>query len=123
MERTVSPEANAGNEIVATVNGLEITRQAWQKASLLDFVMSEITYQPLPTAEETLDRLVNEILVMEAVEMASAPTAEEIEAKISNLATTWNTSKEAIVAKLEEAGLSERSGRPNASFVASRGCP
>ena len=104
------------NDVVATVNDKAITKQAWQQASRLDAAMSRLARRPLPTAEETLDRLVNEIIVLNGVEQPAAPPAAEIEARILTLAGAWDVSEETIVTALTEAELNrtdlhERVGR------------
>jgi peroxiredoxin len=71
----------------------------------LDAVMSQLVYQPLPTAEETLDRLINEIIVLDGVEDVPIPTDDEVEARISSLALAWNVEEAAIVSALQEDGL------------------
>jgi len=93
------------SEVVATVNDQPITRQTWQRVAQLDLVMSRLAGQPLPTAEETLDRLVNEIIVLEGVDQSPAPTRQEVEARVSTLATAWNVTDARIEAALQEAGL------------------
>jgi hypothetical protein len=54
-------------DTVATINGQIISSDQWNRATQLDTVMSQLAGQPAPSAEETLDRLVNEILALEAV--------------------------------------------------------
>jgi cytochrome c biogenesis protein CcmG/thiol:disulfide interchange protein DsbE len=97
----------SGNEdLIATVNDSVITRQEWRQATRLDAVMSEMALQPVPTAEETLDRLVNEILVLEAVEAIPAPDTPQIEARIELLADAWQISDASIAQRLAKANLS-----------------
>jgi peroxiredoxin len=92
-------------EIVATVNEEIITRQMWQQATRLDAAMSRLANQPAPTAEETLDRLVNEIIVLNGVGNMPVPAEADIEARISALAAAWNVTETALVTTLQEAGL------------------
>jgi peroxiredoxin len=98
-------------EAVATVNDEVITQKAWQQATRLDAVMSQLAAQPIPTAEETLDRLINEIIVLQAVSplLPSQPASTEaIEARIQTLETNWQVTDEMVITALAEAGL-ERS--------------
>jgi cytochrome c biogenesis protein CcmG/thiol:disulfide interchange protein DsbE len=118
---TASPDEEAEEDVVATVNDQIITREAWQKATRLDAVMNQLARQPIATAEETLDRLVNEIVVLEAVSSAGGgdgepPTAAELEARTLALEQSWQVNDEAVVAALAEVGLTrddllERVGR------------
>ena len=80
-QETVAETSRSDDNIIATVNDEVITREAWQQATRLDAVMSVLTFQAIPTAEETLDRLVNEIVVLEGVDETSPPAAAEIEAE------------------------------------------
>jgi cytochrome c biogenesis protein CcmG/thiol:disulfide interchange protein DsbE len=99
-------DAPTTEELVATVNGSAITRHEWQQATRLDAVMSQMALQPVPTAEETLDRLVNEILVLETVADPASPDTARIEARLELLAGAWQVSDETIIRRLEAAGLS-----------------
>jgi peroxiredoxin len=94
------------DDAVATVNNQIITQQVWQQATRLDAVMSQLAAQPIPTAEETLDRLINEIIVLEAAPaLTQRVEEEEIEARIQALVTSWSITDEKIVAALAAAGL------------------
>lgn len=103
---SVKTDAPDTTDIVATVNRQPITRQEWRQATRLDAVMSKLAFQPIPTAEETLDRLVNEILVLDGADELTPPADEAVAARIGALASVWNVSDDAITAALEESGLS-----------------
>jgi hypothetical protein len=109
VEPSPSPAAlaspTAAADIVATVNQTTISRAEWQLATRLDAVMSELAYQPVPTVEETLDRMVNEILVLDAVSPITAPTTAEVEARVADLAAAWQITPPAMGSALTEAGL------------------
>ncbi len=92
-------------DIIATVNDEIITRPAWQQAIRLDVVMSRLAGQPIPSAEETLDRLVNEIIVLAAAPDVQPSTGAEVEARIAALQANWQVNNEAVAAVLVEAGL------------------
>ncbi len=111
-----APNPKLNIEAVATVNDETITKQAWQQATLLDVVMSELVAQPIPTTEETLERLINEMIVLQGVEDVAVPTTSEIESRLLALHTAWNVNDEAIEAALTQIGLdrsdlTERVGR------------
>jgi hypothetical protein len=69
-----SVEPTPPEEIIVTVNSQIIARDARQQATRLEAVMSRLAHQPIPSAEETLDRLVNEILVLAAAIATPAAT-------------------------------------------------
>ncbi len=100
-----TPAPAPTDEIVATVNEINISRQTWQKAAQLDAVMSKLAHQPVPTAEETLDRLVNEILVLEQQPDVPAPPAADVSARVDALSAAWNVSEQALDTALAEAKL------------------
>lgn len=94
------------DEVVATVNEQVVTRQQWQEATRLDAAMSRVTNQPVPSAEETLDRLVSEIIILNQAPAAPTPTSAEVEERIAALEKGWELSEVVIVSALEETGLS-----------------
>jgi peroxiredoxin len=92
--------------IAATVGDVPITHAAWQNATRLDEVMSHLTDQPIPSAEETLDRLINEILLLQGAGLGEATIAlSEVETRVAGLEAGWGLSDEEVVAVLKEAGL------------------
>lgn len=94
---------------VATVNGRPIPHSLWVESVLLDRVMSTFAGQPASTPEETLRRLINEMLILEAFPSVEAPSAAEVEAHIASLEQGWGVEDSAVVAALQEAGLSRPS--------------
>ena len=107
---TLSSNPSPTETVVAIVDGVPITRAAWQDATRLDAVMSKLAGQPPPSAEETLDRLINEILLLrESGLEAATVTPTEVEARISSLVTGWGRTGMEIVSALEEAGLTRQS--------------
>ena len=99
-------------DIVATVkpqNCIDcdeiITRQAWQQATRLDAVMSQLAGQPVPTAEETLDRLVNEIIVLAETAPISPAAPGAVEDRLLALEKSWRVPDETVVSTLAKTGL------------------
>lgn len=115
MTPSLPPEATPTEQVsdeaaVATVDGTPITRVSWQTATRLDTVMSRLAGQPIPSPEETLDRLINEILLLRGADLEDASaTPAEVEARIASLKANWNLSDAEIVSALEEAGLTRQS--------------
>jgi len=60
----VSP-SSLSPDTIAVVNGEPVTRAEWLKIAALDRAMSQLSGQPSPSAEATLDRLVNQRLVLQ----------------------------------------------------------
>lgn len=87
-----------------TVNGQPIGVNAWAEAVVLDRTMSRLAGVVALDPQQTLERLINEALVLQAAPQEE-PTGEEIEAQIAALEAAWRTSDEQIVAALEAAGL------------------
>jgi len=77
----------------------------WQETVLLDYVMSELVGQPVPTPDKTLQRLINEELVLLAVPPEQTPAAMEIETRIDALEQAWGVDDAVVVAALEQVGL------------------
>ncbi len=82
-------------QIVATVDDEPIHLDEWRRTVALDRAMSELVGQLPPDPEETLDRLINQRLILRAAEQAGLPTADEADAE------AW------VVSFLEKAKLEE----------------
>jgi peroxiredoxin len=96
--------------IAATVGDVPIVHAVWQKATRLDGVMNHLTDQPAPSAEETLDRLINEILLLQGAGLGEATIPlSEVETRIAGLEAGWGLSDEKVVASLKEADLDRQS--------------
>ncbi len=90
---------------VALVEGQPIGRNFWAEAVLLDWAMSRLAGVPAPSPEGTLERLINEVLVLRAAPPQPAPGRDEVEAQIAALEQTWGVSDEQVTAALSEVGL------------------
>ena len=95
--------------VVASVDGHTISHSSWVEAVLLNQVLSGLAGQPAPTPDETLQRLINEELVLQAIPAEQEPTAEQIEMHIATLEQDWGVDDSAVVAALERAGLARSS--------------
>jgi len=95
----------ADNPVVASVNGRSIRHAFWMETVLLDQVMSGLAGQPAPAPSETLQRLINEELVLQAIPPEQAATAEQVKAQIATLEQTWGVDETAVVAAMEKVGL------------------
>jgi|YNPBryantNP2012_1023418.scaffolds.fasta_scaffold06150_4 hypothetical protein len=90
--------------VVAIVNGQPISRALWLEAAGVDGVMSRLAGVPEPTAEESLERLINGVLLLQELPQAT-PTAGEVEAYLGNLEASLGIGDEELVAALRDAGL------------------
>ncbi len=95
----------ADDPVAVSVNGSPIRTSFWMEAVLLDQVMSGMAGQPAPAPKETLQRLINEELVLQAIPAEQTPTAEQVEAQIAALEQTWGADDAAVVAAMEKVGL------------------
>ena len=95
----------SNDPVVASVNARPIGYSFWMEAVLLDQVMSGLAGQPAPTPDETLQRLVNEELVLQANPSEQEPAAEQVEARIAALEQTWGVDAAAVGMALENVGL------------------
>ncbi len=101
---TPLPAPQSDEPVVASVNGNVIPYSRWVEAALLDQVLSGLAGKQAPTPEETLERLVNEELVLQAVSPEQT-TSEQIEAQIASLEQNWGVDDQAVIAALTESGL------------------
>lgn len=104
---TITPITPTPSEdpVVASVDGHPIRYSFWMETILLDQVMSGLAGQIAPTPDETLQRLINEELTLQAFPPEQEPTMDQVEARIAALEQTWGVDDAAVVTALVEAGL------------------
>jgi hypothetical protein len=102
---TPAVPTHSDDPVVASVDDRPIQHSFWMEAVLLDQVMSGLSGQPAPTPDETLQRLINEELVLNGSPPEQEPTAERIEARITALEQAWGVDDDAVVTALERVGL------------------
>ena len=101
---TFVADANA----VASVDGDPISRAEWQKAVAIDRAMSQLAGQASPEAEVTLDRLINQRLVLrQARNKISASDANATE-RLASLQQNWRADDAAVDRALASANLSRQ---------------
>ncbi|HEY73541.1 MAG: hypothetical protein DRJ03_17985 [Chloroflexi bacterium] len=100
----IPPPSQPDDPIVASVDGSAISQLSWQEAVLLDQVLSGLAGQSAPTPDETLQRLINEELVLQATS-EQEPTAEQVETQIAALQQAWGVGEDAVTVALERVGL------------------
>lgn len=104
---TITPATPTPSEgpVIASVDGRPIRYSFWMETILLDQVMSGLAGQPAHTPDETLQRLINEELALQAFPPEQEPTVDQVEARIATLEQTWGVDDAAVVTALVEAGL------------------
>jgi hypothetical protein len=90
---------------VARVDGRAIQRSFWMEAVLLDQIMSGLAGQRAPMPGETLQRLINEELVLATFPPGEEPTAGQIKVQIITLEQAWGVEDAAVMAALAEVNL------------------
>jgi hypothetical protein len=104
--RTLTPtEEPIAASVVIDNDTRSITTSFWQEAILLDQVLSGLAGQVAPTPEETLQRLINEELVLQATSSVQRPTQEQIQERIRTLERAWGVNDTAVREALETVGL------------------
>ncbi|PWH18425.1 MAG: hypothetical protein DDG58_06480 [Ardenticatenia bacterium] len=100
------PLATPASTVIARVNDAAITQDEWRVALLLDGVMSQLSQQPPPSAEETLQRLINERLALHAAQLERSPLPiSEAEARIRQIQDTFGISDQRLSETLASHGL------------------
>ncbi len=105
---TVTADANA----VASVNGAPISRAEWQKAVAIDRAMGQLAGQPPPNAEVTLDRLINQRLVLQQtadkIIASDAGTEARAQERLAQLEQNWRADDAAVDRALASVNLSRQ---------------
>jgi hypothetical protein len=94
--------------VVARVGERRITFGDWSVAFYLDALMSRLSGQPVPTARDTLDRLVNDALILSASADKGIAAAADVETRIALLEVNWGLTDEQVVDQLTAIGLDRR---------------
>lgn len=103
--RAPRPTPMPNDRPLARVDEQFIGVNFWAEQYLLDQVMSRIAGQPMPAPRETLERLINEMLLLQAYPPAEQPTPEEAEAQLAALLAAWDVDELTLLIHFERAGL------------------
>ena len=105
---TVTADAN----VVASVDGAPISRVEWQKAVAIDRAMSQLAGQTPPNAEVTLDRLINQRLVLrqtaDKIIASDAGTEARAQERLAQLEQNWRADDAAVDRALASVNLSRQ---------------
>lgn len=103
---TAALTGEAPPDAVVGVNGEVITRHEWEVAARLDGVMNGLAGYATVLPERTLDRMINEIILLEEAGMTDATLPpEEVEARVLEMEGNWGLGDAMVVKALEENGL------------------
>ena len=104
---TLSPAPTAPADAdVATVGGEAISRGDWLNAVALDQIMSRLAEVAIPTPRDTLERMINERLMLQNGPAAEPPTAEEVASYIVQLESAWGIGDAQLNRILDQIGVS-----------------
>jgi hypothetical protein len=108
LEMWKPPDVTSTSETIAlaVVNGEQVALDMWRQQYLLDQVMSRLTGQPTPTPAGTLDRLINNVLLLQAYPSDEVAADQDVARHIAQLKTAWGFDEAILCAHLEAAGLS-----------------
>ena len=101
---SIIPAADA-NPVVASVNGQPIRYSSWLKAVRLDQVLSDLAGQPIPVPGETLERLIDQELVLQALPQERASEPDQVGQYIARLQDAWGVDDATLVTALTNVGL------------------
>lgn len=97
---TPTPEDNA----VVRVNGEPISARQWIEAYALDLLMSRQVGQPAPTPDETLDRLINDALLLQGYPQP-VPDDLQVAKRLADLEAATGITTGMLTLQLEAWGL------------------
>ncbi len=90
---------------LATVEGEMLGVNFWAEQYRLDQVMSQLAGQASPPPRETLDRLINETLLLQSYRPPDPPTDAEVRQRIAAFQSSWGVDDATLVAHLRAADL------------------
>ncbi len=105
-QELLSTTPTPSDQLLATVNGEGIPVDFWAQQHALDQVMNRLSGQPIPTSQQTLDRLINERLLLQAYPTDLEFSDGEIVERIEILEAAWHVDQVSLTAQLEAVGLS-----------------
>lgn len=106
-----TPTPDPAQEVVARIGEKRITFADWAVAFYLDALMSHLSGQPAPAASETLDRLVNDTLILAAAAKEGIAASEaDAEARIALLLANWGLTEDQVAAEMAAIGLNREIG-------------
>ncbi len=98
-------------EVVAYVGEQGITFADWSVAFHLDALMNHLSGQPAPLADKTLERLINDALVLTAAaEEGVVVSQSEVEARIASLLAQWGLTEDQLAIEMRAVGLNRQIG-------------
>jgi len=106
-----TPTPNPAQQVVAYVGKQQITFADWTRAFQLDALMNHFSGQPAPTPNETLDRLVNDTLILAAAaEEGITVSRTDVEARVARLLAEWHLTEDEVAAEMMAFGFNREAG-------------
>lgn len=103
---TPTPEGASMDVALAVVNGERVVLDVWREQYLLDQVMSRLSGQPAPTPRETLERLINSTLLLDAYPPGEEIAGRDVSQRMAQLKAVWGVDETVLRTRLEAVGLS-----------------
>ena len=101
-----TPTPTPTDVALATVEGEAVGVNFWEEQYRLDQVMSRLAGQASPAPRETLDRLINETLLLQSYRPNVPPTDAEVQQRIEVFKSSWGVDDATLTAHLHAADLS-----------------
>ncbi len=98
------PTPTPGDDPLATVNGETIGVNEWAAQYLLDQSLSRLSGRPAPTPRQTLDRLINEKLLLQSYPQP-VPDEAQVAQQIAALQASWHVDWATLTQSLKTVGL------------------
>lgn len=100
-----TPTPTPTDVALATVEGEMIGVNFWMEQYRLDQVMSRLAGQASPPPRETLDRLINETLLLQSYRPSDPPTDAEVQQRIAAFKFSWGVDDATLTDHLYVADL------------------
>jgi hypothetical protein len=106
VSRLPTPEPSpTPPRIAASVNGYTITRSYLARATALNEVLSEFAGQESLGGDETLERLINQEILLQGTSPKIELTDQDVEDYISKMQSAWGVDEDAMMSELAAAGI------------------
>jgi len=114
---TPTSEELENDAVAVTVNGQTFSSAEWEQIAKLDAAMNALAGHPPPDAEESLDRLINETLIFNALPATRSFSEADVETRLESLLTGWQISEAELLQTLDAAALSLQNLRGRIAYL------
>lgn len=102
---TPTPEGASIDVALAVVNGERVALDVWREQYLLDQMLSRLSGQPAPAPKETLERLINSKLLLQAYPPDEEIAGRDVSQRMAQLKAAWGVDETVLRTRLEAVGL------------------